>query len=49
MPKGKAINWTDKELDKLSQVSVEDLAKAQAWAEEDLQSLLTAEADDAER
>jgi hypothetical protein len=46
MAKGKAINWKDSDLDKLSEVTTADLSKAQGWASEDLQNLLAAEAED---
>lgn len=46
MPKGKAINWTDADLEKLSEIDATDISNAQAWATPELQDLLTAQPDD---
>lgn len=44
--KGKAIEWSDKDLDSLSSITPESISKAQAWATPELQNLLTATPDD---
>lgn len=46
MPKGKAIDWSEKDLDALSEISPEDISNAQAWSTPELQSLLTATPDE---